>query len=71
MGKPLCGWGDPRARDALVGALVRDAQAALPVLDGHESAGPLGEAAVLLALVAAGEPSSFSGTFRRVSRLPP
>ena len=32
-------------------ALVRDAQAALAVLDGHELAGPLGEAGELLALV--------------------
>jgi len=43
LGKPPCDWDDPKARDALVDALVRDAQAALAVVDGHELAGPLGE----------------------------
>jgi hypothetical protein len=37
---------------ALVDALVRDAQAALGALDGQQLAGPLAEAAELLALVA-------------------
>ena len=52
VGKPPCDWDDPTARDALVDALVTDACAALAVVDGHEWAGPLGEAAELLALVA-------------------
>jgi Transposase DDE domain/Transposase domain (DUF772) len=51
-GKPPCDWGDPAAREALVDELVRDALAALGVLDGQLL--PLGaiEAADLLALVA-------------------
>jgi transposase-like protein DUF772/DDE family transposase len=52
LGKPPCDWDDPAAREALVDALVRDAQAALGALDGHELDGPLAEAADLLALVA-------------------
>jgi IS5 family transposase len=52
VGKPPCDWDDPLARDALVDALVRDATAALGVLDG-EALGPLPrQAADLLALVA-------------------
>lgn len=52
LGKPPCDWDDPKARDALVDALVRDAQAALGALDGHVLGGPAAEAAELLALVA-------------------
>ena len=52
VGKPLCDWDDPNAREALVDALVCDAVAALAALDGHELAGPLGEAGELLGLVA-------------------
>ena len=52
VGKPPCDWDDPAAREALVDALVRDAHAALAVLDGHELAGKAAEAAALLALVA-------------------
>ena len=52
VGKPPCDWDDKAARDALVDALVRDANAALAVLHGRELTGPLGEAAELLALVA-------------------
>jgi Transposase DDE domain/Transposase domain (DUF772) len=72
VGKPPCDWDDPTARDALVDALVRDAQAALAVLDGQELAGPLGEAGELLGLVAgqdveAGEDGIFR-IARRVAR---
>jgi Transposase DDE domain/Transposase domain (DUF772) len=72
LGKPPCDWDDPKARDALVDALVKDAQAALAVLDGHELAGPLGEAVELLVLVAgqdveAGEDGIFR-IARRVAR---
>ncbi len=35
-GKPPCDWDDPEAREALIGALVRDALAALAVVDGIE-----------------------------------
>jgi Transposase DDE domain len=52
LGKPPCDWDDPKAREALVDALVRDAHAALGTLDGHELDGPLAEAAELLGLVA-------------------
>ena len=44
-GKPPCDWDDPPAREALAGELVKDALAALGVLDGHELAGAAGEAA--------------------------
>ena len=52
VGKPPCDWDDKLARDALVDALVRDANAALAVLHGRELSGALGEAVQLLALVA-------------------
>jgi hypothetical protein len=52
LGKPPCDWDDPKARESLVDALVRDARAALGALDGHQLDGPAAEAADLLALVA-------------------
>ena len=52
LGKPPCDWDDRPAREALVDALVRDCQAALAVLHGQALAGPVAEAAGLLALVA-------------------
>ncbi|HEV8115876.1 MAG TPA: IS1182 family transposase [Acidimicrobiales bacterium] len=52
IGKPPCDWDDAAARDALVDALVRDAHAALAVLDGHVLVGSAADAAALLALVA-------------------
>jgi len=72
LGKPPCDWDDPKAREALVDALVRDAQATLAVLDGHPLEGPLAEAGELLALVAgqdveAGEDGVFR-IARRVAR---
>lgn len=51
-GKPPCDWDDPEAREALVDELVRDALAALEVLDGVELAGQAKDDAELLALVA-------------------
>jgi hypothetical protein len=51
-GKPPCDWDDPAAREALVDELVKDALAALAVLDGQPLAPAAGEAAGLLALVA-------------------
>jgi IS5 family transposase len=51
-GKPPCHWDDPAAREALVDELVKDALAALSVLDGQPLAVAAGEAAGLLALVA-------------------
>jgi hypothetical protein len=52
LGKPPCDWDDPKAREALVDALVRDATAALDACDGRELDGALSEAVELLALVA-------------------
>jgi IS5 family transposase len=52
IGKPPCDWDDAAAREALVDALVKDAHAALAVLDGHSLEGAAAEAAVLLARVA-------------------
>jgi DDE family transposase/transposase-like protein DUF772/uncharacterized protein DUF1067 len=72
LGKPPCDWDDPKAREALVDALVRDAQAALAALDGHQLDGSLGQAGELLGLVAgqdveAGEDGVFR-IARRVAR---
>lgn len=52
VGKPPCDWDDRAARDGLVDALVRDANAALLVVHGRELSGVVAEAAELLALVA-------------------
>jgi hypothetical protein len=51
-GKPPCDWDDREAREALVDALVRDALAALGVVDGVDLVGPAREAAELLVVVA-------------------
>src|SRR5512136_396189 len=50
-GKPVCDWDDQAARDALIDALARDGYALLSYLDGHKLAGPMLEAAQLLATV--------------------
>ena len=70
VGKPPCDWDDPKAREALVDALVRDARAALAVLDGRELAGPLAEAGELLGLVAGQEvEQGDDGVFRIARRV--
>jgi transposase len=70
VGKPPCDWDDKAARDALVDALVRDANAALTVLHGRELTGPLSEAAELLALVAGQDVEADEhGTFRIARRV--
>ncbi len=51
-GKPPCDWDDRGAREALVDALVRDANAALDAVSDHELEGATKTAAELLALVA-------------------
>ena len=51
-GKPPCDWDDPEAREALIDGLVRDALAALAVVDGMTLGRAVWEAAELLALVA-------------------
>jgi hypothetical protein len=51
-GKPPCDWDDRGAREALVDALVKDANAVLDVCSGHELEGATRAAAELVALVA-------------------
>ena len=71
IGKPPCDWDDPAAREALVDALVRDAQAALAVLHGHRLEGAAADAAALLALVAGQDVAAGEdGVFRIVRGVP-
>jgi hypothetical protein len=75
-GKPPCDWDDPDARDQLVDALVRDAQAALEALDGAKLEGPAADAAELLAIVAGqdidhDDSGSDGGLFRIARRVAP
>jgi hypothetical protein len=51
-GKPAIDWDDPAAKDALVSALVNDANALVAVFGGAELAEPAAAAVALLALVA-------------------
>jgi hypothetical protein len=51
-GKPKIDWDDPAARDALVSALVNDANALVAALQGAELDEPAASAVALLALVA-------------------
>ena len=70
LGKPPCDWDDPAAREALVDALVRDAQAVLAALDGHELSGRLADAAELLGLVAGQDvEAGQDGVFRIARRV--
>lgn len=50
-GKPVCDYDDRAAREALVDALAKDAQALLVVLDGRPLPDALAQAAALLAAV--------------------
>jgi hypothetical protein len=50
-GKPICDYDDPAAREALVDALAKDAQALLLALDGRQLPEALAQAAALLAAV--------------------
>jgi len=50
-GKPVCDYDDRAAREALVDALAKDAQALLLVLEGRVLAAALAQAAALLAAV--------------------
>ena len=71
-GKPPCDWDDPKAREALVDALVRDALAALAAIEGVELTGAALDAAELLALVAGQDvevgPDGVFRIARRVAR---
>jgi hypothetical protein len=68
VGKPPCDWDDPKAREALVDALVRDALAALEVLHGQELDGSLSEAAAMLALVAGQDVAAGEDGVFRIAR---
>ena len=68
VGKPPCDWDDPKAREDLVDGLVRDALAALAVLDGHELGGPLAEAADLLGVVAGQDVTAGEDGIFRIAR---
>jgi hypothetical protein len=70
LGKPPCDWDDPKAREALVDALVQDANAALDACDGSELDGTLSEAVELLALEAAQDvEAGDDGVFRIARRV--
>jgi hypothetical protein len=51
VGKPVCDWENPAARQALVDALVRDGYAALGVLEGRALTARVAQAGDLLATV--------------------
>lgn len=69
-GKPACAWDDAQAREALVTALVADAQRVLEVLEDVELGPEQTEAVGLLALVAGQdvEPGEGEGTWRIAPR---
>ena len=50
-GKPTCDWDDASAREALVDALARDAQAVLECLEGRKLSSDIEQAAQLVATV--------------------
>lgn len=68
LGKPPCDWDDPAAREALIDALVRDALAALGVLDGRELDAALAQVAELLALVAGQDVAAGEDGIFRIAR---
>ncbi len=68
LGKPPCDWDDPTAREALIDALVRDALAALKVLEGRELDAVLGQVAELLALVAGQDVAAGEDGIFRIAR---
>jgi IS5 family transposase len=69
-GKPPCDYDDKDAREALVDALVRDAMAALEVIDGQTLAWTVNPAAEWLALVAGQDTEQGDdGVFRIVRKV--
>jgi hypothetical protein len=71
-GKPACDWDDRSAREVLVDALARDADALLSALDGEPLDHPLAEAAMLLAsLVGQDLETDDAGTVRIARRVAP
>lgn len=70
LGKPPCDWDDPGAREVLVDALVKDANAALEALDGHNLDETLTQAGELLGLVAGQDvEAGQDGVFRIARRV--
>jgi hypothetical protein len=71
-GKPVCDWDDRPAREALVDALARDAQALLLSLDGRTPPTEVKQAAVLLATVVGQDlEQREDGVFRIARRVAP
>ena len=69
-GKPPCDWDDAEAKEALIDALVKDALAALAILEGQVLSRPAADAAELLALVAGQDTDAGDdGTFRIARRV--
>jgi Transposase DDE domain len=71
-GKPACDYDDPRAREELVDALAKDAQALLGVLESRELRTELRQAAELLAAVTGQDlEQDPAGTFTIARRVAP
>jgi hypothetical protein len=71
-GKPICDWDDALARETLLDALVRDAQAALLVLDDRDVTPEVKAAAALLATVVGQDiEQTEAGLFRIARRVAP
>jgi Transposase DDE domain/Transposase domain (DUF772) len=72
VGKPACDWDDRAAREALVDALVRDADAALAACHDRSLTAQVAEAAALLAVIAGQdtEPGP-DGVFRIARKVAP
>lgn len=69
-GKPVCDYGDPAEREALIDALARDARALLAALDGRELTEAVAKAAGLLAaLVGQDLEQGADGVFRIARRV--
>jgi Transposase domain (DUF772)/Transposase DDE domain len=67
-GKPKIDWDDPAAKDALVSALVNDANALVAALQGAELDEPAASAVALLALVAGQDVEPAEGSDGRDGR---
>jgi transposase-like protein DUF772/DDE family transposase len=67
-GKPRIDWDDPAAKDALVSALVNDANALVAALDDAELEEPAASAVALLALVAGQDVEPAEGSDGRDGR---
>jgi IS5 family transposase len=71
-GKPACDWEDPKAREALVDAIARDAAALLAAIEGEALPPVLGEASTLLAtLLGQDLETTPDGVFRIARRVAP